>query len=99
MFKESFVKAMQEAPNILFVAAAGNANNDARFDEFIPAAIDLPNTRSAGAVDKAGDEAAFTRFGKEDVYAHGYEVDSVLHGDDHRIASCTRAAAPQATKY
>src|SRR5947207_15810925 len=26
MFKESFVKAMQEAPNILFVAAAGNAN-------------------------------------------------------------------------
>src|SRR5207237_415966 len=28
LFKESFVKAMQEAANILVVAAAGNANND-----------------------------------------------------------------------
>src|SRR5580700_2031335 len=97
MFKESFVKAMQEAPNILFVAAAGNANNDPRFDEFIPSAIDLPNTMTAGAVDKAGDEAAFTSFGKVDVYANGYEVDSVLPGGDHLSASGTSAAAPQVT--
>ncbi len=97
MFKESFVKAMQEAPNILFVAAAGNANNDARFDEFIPSAIDLPNTMTTGAVDKAGDEAAFTSFGKVDVYANGYEVDSVLPGGDHLSASGTSAASPQVT--
>ena len=97
MFKESFVNAMQEAPNILFVAAAGNANNDARFDEFIPSAIDLPNTMTAGAVDKAGDEAAFTSCGKVDVYANGYEVDSVLPGGDHLSASGTSAASPQVT--
>lgn len=95
--KTSFVKAMQGATDILFVAAAGNGNNDARFDEEIPAAIDLPNTMSAGAVDKAGDEAAFTSFGKVDVYANGYEVDSVLPGGDHESLSGTSMASPQVT--
>jgi subtilisin family serine protease len=97
MLKESFVKAMQGAPNILFVAAAGNANNDARFDEDIPAAIDLPNTMTAGAVDKGGDEAAFTSFGKVDVYANGYEVEGVLPGGDHISWSGTSMASPQVT--
>lgn len=97
MLKESFVKAMQGAPDILFAAAAGNENNDARFDQDIPAAIDLPNTMTAGAVDKAGDEAAFTSFGKVDVYANGYEVDSVLPGGDHQSFSGTSMASPQVT--
>ena len=97
MFKDSFVGAVQDAPDILFVSAAGNANNDARFDEFIPASIDLANTMTAGAVDKAGDEASFTSFGKVDVYANGYDVDSVLPGGDHISASGTSAAAPQVT--
>jgi subtilisin family serine protease len=96
MLKDSFVRAMQGAPEILFVSAAGNANNDARFDEFIPAAIDLPNTLTTGAVDKAGDEASFTSFGKVDVYANGYEVDSVLPGGDHQSWSGTSMASPQA---
>lgn len=97
MLKDSFVGAIQGAPDILFVSAAGNANNDARFDEFIPSAIDLPNTITAGAVDKAGDEAEFTSFGKVDVYANGYEVDSVAPGGDHLSASGTSLAAPQVT--
>jgi subtilisin family serine protease len=97
MLKDSFVGAVQSVPDILFVSAAGNANNDARFDEFIPAAIDLPNTMSAGAVDKAGDEASFTSFGKVDVYANGYEVDSVLPGGDHQSWSGTSMASPQVT--
>jgi subtilisin family serine protease len=97
MLKDTFVRAMQGAPRILFVSAAGNANNDARFDEFIPAAIDLPNTVTTGAVDKAGDEASFTSFGKVDVYANGYEVDSVLPGGDHQSWSGTSMASPQVT--
>jgi subtilisin family serine protease len=97
MLKDSFVGAMQSAPDILFVSAAGNANNDARFDEVIPSAIDLPNTMTAGAVDKAGDEAEFTSFGKVDVYANGYEVDSVAPGGDRLSMSGTSIAAPQVT--
>jgi subtilisin family serine protease len=97
MLKDTFVGAMQGAPRILFVSAAGNANNDARFDEVIPAAIDLPNTITAGAVDKAGDEASFTSFGKVDVYANGYEVESVLPGGDRQSWSGTSMASPQVT--
>jgi subtilisin family serine protease len=52
---------------------------------------------TAGAVDKAGDEASFTSFGKVDVYANGYEVDSVLPGGDHQSASGTSLASPQVT--
>ena len=97
MLKDSFVESMKSAPDVLFIAAAGNANNDARFDEFIPAATDLPNTMTAGAVDKAGDETSFTSFGKVDVYSNGYEVDSVMPGGDHQSWSGTSMASPQVT--
>jgi subtilisin family serine protease len=97
MLEDSFVESIQSAPDVLFIAAAGNANNDARFDQDIPASIDLPNTVTAGAVDKGGDEASFTSFGKVDVYSNGYEVDSVLPGGDHQSWSGTSMASPQVT--
>lgn len=88
-------EAMQSAPNVLFVPAAGNENSDARFDEFVPSSFDLPNTLTAGAVDKAGDEAAFTSYGKVDVYANGYQVESVVPGGAIEAFSGTSMAAPQ----
>jgi hypothetical protein len=97
MLKDSFVQSIQSAPDVLFIAAAGNDNNDSRFDQTIPSAIDLPNTMTVGAVDKAGDETSFTSYGKVDVYADGYEVDSVVPGGDHQSRSGTSMAAPQAT--
>jgi subtilisin family serine protease len=97
MLKDSFVESIQSAPDVLFIAAAGNDNNDARFDQDIPSAIDLPNTMTVGAVDKAGDETSFTSYGKVDVYANGSEVDSVVPGGDHQSRSGTSMAAPQAT--
>ena len=97
MLNNSFVEAIKSAPNVLFIASAGNSNSDSRFDQVIPAAFDLPNTMTVGAVDKAGDEASFTSFGKVDVYANGYQVDSVLPGGDHQSWSGTSMAAPQVT--
>jgi subtilisin family serine protease len=88
-------EAMASAPNVLFVPAAGNANSDARFEEFIPSSFDLPNTLTAGAVDKAGDEAAFTSYGKVDVYANGYQVESLVPGGATVAFSGTSMAAPQ----
>jgi subtilisin family serine protease len=87
--------AMVSAPNVLFVPAAGNENSDARFDEFIPSSFDLPNTLTAGAVDRAGDEAAFTSYGKVDVYANGFQVDSLVPGGATQSWSGTSMAAPQ----
>jgi hypothetical protein len=50
--KSALVKAFAAAPEILFVAAGGNSNSDATFNEFVPASIQLPNLSVAGAVDQ-----------------------------------------------
>jgi subtilisin family serine protease len=93
--KKIFGAAIAGAPEILFVAAAGNSNENNQFNESIPAAYDLPNTMAVAAVDRAGDEAAFTSFGKADVYANGYEVESVVPGGDKQRWSGTSMASPQ----
>ena len=55
--KQALEKAFASAPEILFITAAGNSNQDASFAEDAPADIVLPNLLTVGAVDKAGDEA------------------------------------------
>jgi subtilisin family serine protease len=88
-------KAMNGAPNILFVAAAGNSNNNVEFDEFIPSGYDLPNLIVAGAVDQAGDPTSFTSFGKTVViYANGFEVESYVPGGRRIAFSGTSMASP-----
>ncbi len=69
MLNDSFAEAIKSAPNVLFIASAGNSKGDSRFDQVIPAALDLPNTMTVGAVDRGGDEASFTSFGNVDVYS------------------------------
>jgi subtilisin family serine protease len=93
--RKAFGAAIAATPEILFVSAAGNSNESNQFNEFIPASYDLPNTITVGAVDRAGDEAAFTSFGKVDLYANGYEVESVLPGGDKLRWSGTSMASPQ----
>lgn len=94
--KNALTKAMASAPQILFVAAAGNSNNDASFVEDIPAGIVLPNLLAVGAVDKAGDEASFTSYGPTVVvHANGYQVESVIPGGQKLALSGTSMASPQ----
>jgi subtilisin family serine protease len=88
-------EAIAAASDILFVAAAGNWDDDNRFGDFAPAAFDLPNLITAAAVDRAGDEAAFTSYGKVEIYANGYEVVSFLPGGHTMPLSGTSMAAPQ----
>ena len=87
---------MASAPEILFVAAAGNSNQDSSFAEAVPADIVLPNLITVGAVDKAGDEASFTSYGPTVVvHANGWLVDSVIPGGERIPESGTSMAAPQ----
>ena len=96
--RDSLTRAIRSAPEILFVAASGNENSDSTFAESIPAAIDAPNLLTVGAVDRAGDEASFTSYGKTVVaHANGYQVDSVIPGGEKLAESGTSMAAPQAT--
>ena len=91
-------RAIRGAPQVLFVAAAGNEDSDASFAESIPAAIEAPNLLTVGAVDRAGDEASFTSYGKTVVaHANGYQVESVIPGGEKLAESGTSMAAPQAT--
>lgn len=96
--KKALTQAMAGAPDILFVAAAGNSNSDASFTESMPADIVLPNLLTVGAVDRAGDEAPFTSYGPTvKVHANGYQVESYLPGGTRVALSGTSMAAPQVT--
>jgi len=93
--KEAFYNAMKEAPEILFIAAAGNSDDDAEFYEFIPSSFDLPNILTVGAVDQAGEETGFTSFGENvDVHANGFEVESYIPGGQLMKLSGTSMASP-----
>lgn len=94
--KQGMVDAIDSAPDILFVVAAGNADSDSSFDQVIPASIDRPNVLTVGAVNRAGEAAGFTSFGQSvDIYANGVEVDCVIPGGGLLTLSGTSQAAPQ----
>ena len=96
--KVALTSAFRSAPGILFVASAGNSNENAAFAEAIPSSIALPNLVTVGAVDKAGDEAPFTSYGPTVVvHANGYQVDSYIPGGKRVAFSGTSMSAPQVT--
>jgi len=88
--------AIAAAPEILFVAGAGNEDNSADFEEYIPAGLELPNLITAGAVDLSGSETSFSTFGKTVVvHANGFEVESPVPGGVRMKLSGTSMASPQ----
>lgn len=96
--KEALQSAMASAPEILFVAAAGNSDNNIEFSEMIPSGIKLPNLITVGAVDQAGKPTNFTSFGQGvGIYANGFEVDSYIPGGKRMKFSGTSMAAPNVT--
>jgi hypothetical protein len=93
--RDGLFDAMDGANEILFVAAAGNSDNDVEFDEFIPSGFDLPNLLIAGAVDQAGEATGFTSFGRTvKVYGNGFEVESYVPGGNRLAMSGTSMASP-----
>lgn len=87
--------AMAGAPEILFLVAAGNADADVAFDQFIPSSYDLPNVLVSGAVDQAGEATSFTSFGDTvKLYASGFEVVSEVPGGRELAFSGTSMASP-----
>ena len=88
--------AIRDAGDILFVAGAGNEDNDADFSQYIPAGLTLPNLITVGAVDQSGVETSFSTFGKTvAVHANGFEVVSSMPGGEKIKLSGTSMASPQ----
>ncbi|WP_310469139.1 S8 family serine peptidase [Sphingomonas sp.] len=91
-------KAFRGAPEILFVAGAGNEDEDVDFVRSFPAGINLANVVTVGAVDVALQPAGFTSYGKSiDLYANGFEVPAKVPGGMAINISGTSLAAPQVT--
>ncbi|HET7816820.1 MAG TPA: S8 family serine peptidase [Sphingomicrobium sp.] len=91
-------KAFRSAPDILFVAGAGNEDEDVDFVRSFPAGINLPNVITVGAVDSALQPAGFTSYGESiDLYANGFEVPARVPGGMEIRISGTSLAAPQVT--
>ena len=91
-------QAFRSAPDILFVAGAGNEDEDVDFVRSFPAGINLPNVITVGAVDVALQPAGFTSYGKSiDLYANGFEVPAKTPGGMPINISGTSLAAPQVT--
>jgi len=96
MVKRGLTEAIRSAPGILFVAAAGNSNQDATFAEGIPPALELPNLLTVGAVDLSGRPTDFTSFGKTvALYANGRAIETRVPGGESMPVSGTSLAAPQ----
>ncbi len=88
-------EAFTSAPEILFVGAAGNSDNDVEFDQFIPSGFKMPNLLITGAVDQAGEPTVFTSSGRTvAVYSNGFEVDSYVPGGNRMKLSGTSMASP-----
>lgn len=86
---------IKNTPDTLFVAAAGNSDSNAGFDEDVPASLHLPNLLVVGAVNQAGDETSFTSYGDTVlVDADGYRVESHVPGGTLLKESGTSMASP-----
>ncbi|MBV9718505.1 MAG: S8 family serine peptidase [Candidatus Eremiobacteraeota bacterium] len=93
------IEAMiRDTPGTLFVAAAGNGDNDATFAQDVPGSLVYPNLLTVGAVNQAGDSTSFTSYGPTvAVYADGFHVPSKIPQGYTVKFSGTSMAAPNVT--
>jgi subtilisin family serine protease len=95
IWRAAIESAIKNAPNTLFVTAAGNSDSDSGFIDDVPASLHLPNLIAVGAVNQAGDETSFTSYGSTVVVdADGYNVESYVPGGAKLRLSGTSMASP-----
>ena len=81
ILEDGLTEAFASAPDILFVAGAGNEDENVEFVTSVPAGINLPNVITIGAVDRELQPAGFTSYGESiDLYANGFEVPGRVPG-------------------
>ena len=95
IWRKAIETAIKNAPDTLFVAAAGNSDSNTGFGGDVPASLHLPNLITVGAVNQAGDETNFTSYGDTVVvHADGYNVESYVPGGAQLKLSGTSMATP-----
>ncbi|MEO7496252.1 MAG: S8 family serine peptidase [Massilia sp.] len=87
---------MAALPTTLFVAGAGNDDQNIDKQRFLPGSLSAPNLLTVGAVDQDGQITNFTNTGPSvGLYANGDTVRSVAPGGYPLLMSGTSMAAPQ----
>jgi subtilisin family serine protease len=95
IWRAAIETALRNAPDTLFVTAAGNSDSNTAFIEAVPASLHLPNLIAVGAVNQAGEETSFTSYGDTVmVDANGYQVESYVPGGARLRLSGTSMASP-----
>lgn len=97
-FTNAYKKAIETAPEILFIVAAGNNGADVDEDFDTPAKLHLDNMIVVGALGKNGQIADWSNKGKKvDIYAVGEGVSFTNAGGSTETDDGTSLAAPQVT--
>ncbi|MGK7941060.1 MAG: S8 family serine peptidase [Crocosphaera sp.] len=96
---DPFLEAMVTAANnagVLFVAAAGNENNNNDVTPVYPGNYTQPNVISVAATDHNDDKAWFSNYGSTtvDLGAPGQDILSTIPGNGYGYKSGTSMAAP-----
>lgn len=93
--RDAFDGLMAACPDILFVAAAGNADQTTDIAGSIPQTLDRPNLLVVGAAGRSGQPTAFTSYGRGvRLYALGEGVSVRAPGGQTMTASGTSFASP-----
>jgi hypothetical protein len=93
--KEALIDGFRSAPEILFVAGAGNDDQETTSGHQVPADLTATNLITVGAVDPVGNPVSFSNYGPGvQVYASAFTRARMLGGKE-RIFVGTSAAAPQ----
>lgn len=87
---------MAEQAGVLFVAAAGNFNNNNDQKPLYPASYEIPNIISVGATDSSDQKAGFSNYGKTtvDLSAPGVAIFSTLPNNLYGSLNGTSMATP-----
>lgn len=82
--------------NALFVAAAGNSNNDNDLNPHYPSSYDVPNVLAVAATDQSDQRAWFSSYGANsvDLGAPGVDIYSTLPSQSYDYKSGTSMATP-----
>jgi len=87
------------AQNILFIAAAGNSNNNNDANASYPSGYNSSNVISVAAIDENGNRASFSSYGATtvDIGAPGVSILSTLPSNIYNYYSGTSMATPHVT--